>query len=219
MIGVLLAVIPLAMVDSLNPATLTMGAALTLVDRPVRALRANVTAVYMTYFSIGTVATLGSASLIRDALTTRASAVETTRLASGLLLTMVALYLWRTRRHSTSTPRPHPRIGRAGAALLGVLVTILDAPTAVPYIAAIAVITHAHLTAVEAVVILAVYCEIYTLPLQVVLAIHMRMGRAGHHLIVAMRRRVERWAPVVLSAFCLVIGLALTIDGLLSLLE
>jgi hypothetical protein len=33
-----------------------------------------------------------------------------------------------------------------------------------------------------------------------------------------MRRRIERWAPVVLSAFCLAIGLALTIDALLPLL-
>ena len=191
------------MLDSLNPATLTMGAALTMVDRPVRALRANITAAYVTYFLIGAVATLGSASLVREALTTKASAVETTRLVPGLLLIVFALYEWRTRRHRTSAPRPHPRIGRAGAALLGVLVTILDAPTAVPYIATIAIITHAHLTAVETIVILAVYCEIHTLPLQAVLAIHVRMGRAGHHLIVAMRRRVERSAPVVLSALCL----------------
>lgn len=219
MIGVLLAVVPLAMLDSLNPATLAMGAALTTVDRPVRALQANITAVYATYFSIGAIAALTSASLIREALTINASAVEASRLMPGLLLIAVALYLWRTRRRGTATYRPHPRIGRTRAALLGLLVTILDAPTAVPYIAAIAIITHAHLDAVETLVILTVYCEIYTLPLQAVLAIHVRMGRAGDQLIVAMRRRIARWGPVVLSAFCLVIGLALSIDALLPLLS
>ncbi len=83
----------------------------------------------------------------------------------------------------------------------------------------VAIITHAHLDAIETLVILAVYCEIYTLPLQAVLAIHVRMGRAGQQLIVSMRRRVERWAPVALSAFCVVIGLALSIDALLPLLS
>jgi len=73
-------------------------------------------------------------------------------------------------------------------------------------------------TLFDTITILAVYCEIYTLPPQVILLIHVRMGRAGHHLIVALRDRVERWAPLVLSGFCLLARAALTGDALWSFL-
>jgi cytochrome c biogenesis protein CcdA len=219
MIGVLLAVIPLAMVDSLNPASITIAVCLTVVDRPVPALRANIAAVYITYFLIAVAVTLGPGNAIRDVIGHHSStAVQMTALLSGLLLIAVSVLLWRHRGRSSDAPEPHAGIGRRGAALLGVLGTIADIPTAAPLIAAIALIEHTHLSVVSALVIFAVYCEIYTLPLQAVLAIHVRMGRAGHHLIVAMRWRVERWAPVVLSAFCLVIGFALITDALLPLL-
>jgi len=87
MIGVLLVAIPLRMVDSLNPATLTIGACLTLVDRLARALRANISAVCLTYFSVGAAATLGPAATIRTVLTGQSSgALALIRVIPGLLL-------------------------------------------------------------------------------------------------------------------------------------
>ncbi len=214
MIGVLLAVVPLAMVDSLNPATLTMGACLTIVDRPVRALRANIVAVYITYYSIGILATLGPAAAIVRALSGNSgSAAQVAHLVEGLLLFAAGAYLWHRRKRTSGTPRPPPTIGRAGAALLGVLVTIADIPTAVPYLAAIAILASSHLAVSGKLIVLTVYCLIYTLPLQAVLAIQIVMGRAGRGLITALHQGVERWAPLALSALCVLLGVALTGDA------
>ena len=55
-------VIPLALVDSLNPAGIAIAVCLTVVDRPAPALRPNIAAIYVTYFVAVSTSTAGQRS-------------------------------------------------------------------------------------------------------------------------------------------------------------
>ncbi len=166
----LLSVAGLALLDSLNPATIA-GIALILLlpgERRVVKGAALVIGAYLTVFAVGFGIYLGAdaaAGVIADGL------VWLRRLAFGLaagaLLISAGRRLRSHRRRAIALPA---WLTVRTAAPFGVLVTAADLPNAFPYFIAIERLVTAEITVGMGLLVLAVYAVVYCLPCLILLA-------------------------------------------------
>jgi cytochrome c biogenesis protein CcdA len=175
------AIVGLAVVDSINPSALLATVALLLRGRRARPLVVvYVAAVLVTYFAIGLALTLGL-GLTPEALIQSDAAYRTQGVLGAAMLAYAVLVPGRGRKRVASEPRRLPAAGRPAAVFaLGVAVTVLELPTALPYLGAAGAIARAELAVAEWLPLLVIYNLIFVLPPLVLLAGHAALGdRAG----------------------------------------
>ena len=170
------AIVGLAVVDSINPSALLATIALLLRGRSARPLVAvYVVAVLATYFAIGLALTLGlgltpAAVLESDATYRVQGALGAARLAYARLAPG-------GRRRDPVEPRGLPAVRRPAAVFaLGAAVTVLELPTALPYLGAVGAITRADLAVGDWLPLLVTYNLIFVLPPLALLAGHVALG-------------------------------------------
>lgn len=175
----------LALLDSLNPATLV---AITLIllgsrRRPAAEALGFVVGAFASVFLVGLALYLGAeaaASAITGALTwLRRGAFG---LAALVLLASAVRSLRARRRSAIGLPDWFSPLTAAG---LGVVMTGADLPNAFPYFIAIERLLAAEIPTGTAVVVLALYAVIYCLPCLVLLALGLRRG---DRVLTALRR-------------------------------
>lgn len=169
-VGLLLTVTGLALLDSLNPATI-LGVALILLlpgGRPVPTALAYVLGAYLTVFALGVglyLAADAAAGVIDGGL------VWVRRIAFGLAALMLLRAAVRRLRpsHRTAVALP-PWFSMWTALPLGAVVTAADLPNAFPYAIAIERLVSAGVGPPLGLAVLAGYSLVYCLPCLVLLA-------------------------------------------------
>jgi cytochrome c biogenesis protein CcdA len=185
------AIVGLAVVDSINPSALLATIALLLRGRPARPLVAvYVVAVLVTYFAIGLALTLGLGLTPRALLESDAAYLAQGVLGAAMLAYAV-LAPGRRRERGPAEPRRLPAAGRPAAVFaLGVAVTVLELPTALPYLGAVGAITRADLAVGDWLPLLVTYNLIFVLPPLALLAGHMALGDRAGVLLERLRDRL-----------------------------
>jgi hypothetical protein len=217
--GLLLAVAGLALLDSLNPATI-VGVALILVlpgRHPVRAALAYVTGAYLTVLALGAglyLAADAAAEVVDGGL------VWVRRVAFGLAALMLLRAAVRRLRPSRRARIALPAWFTAWTALpLGAVVTAADLPNAFPYAIAIERLVSAGVPAPQGLLVLAGYALVYCLPCLVLLAAGVAWGPHVRPRLTALydrfgrARDVPRSLPAALGLGALaaaVAGIAVT---------
>lgn len=211
MTGVLIAGIAgLALLDSLNPATIV---AITLIlltgpRRPTLSAMAFVTGAALTVFTLGAVVFISAgaaAEVVGDGI------VWLRRLAFGLAA--VALFVSAARR---LRPRPRQAISLpvwfspATALPLGVMMTGADLPNAFPYFIAIERLINAEANAITGLAVLAGYAVIYCLPCLVLLL----AGRLLHERVQPRLQRLFRGLTTGTSPRSVPAAIALAVLGI-----
>jgi cytochrome c biogenesis protein CcdA len=159
------AVVGLAALDSINPSALLATVALLLRGRPARPLVAvYVAAVLVTYFAVGLALTLGLGLTPETVIRSDAAYLAQAALGAGMLAYAV-LAPGRTRQRGAATARRVPAATRPAAVFaLGVAVTALELPTALPYLGAVGMMTRADLAVADWLPLLVTYNLIFVLP-------------------------------------------------------
>ena len=211
------AIVGLAVVDSINPSALLATIALLLRGRPARPLVAvYVTAVLVTYFAIGLVLTLGLGLTPEAVLASDAAYVAQGVLGAAMLAYAVAAP--GRGRHRDRDPATNPRLPsvRRPAAVfaLGMAVTVLELPTALPYLGAAGAITRADLAVRDWLPLLAVYNLIFVLPPLALLAAHVALGDRAGALLERLRTRLGGAAREGLLWLLGLVGFFLLADAL-----
>jgi len=190
----LASLIALAVVDSINPSALVITLALLTRPGPGRAVAVYVAAIFATYFGIGAATLLGLASVwpqLGPALDGRAGFV-----LQGLV--GAALFAWSVRPAKGGPPSRASAPPSTGAyvalAALGVTVTVLELPTALPYLGALAILADADLPASGWVPLLAGYNLVFVMPPLLLLAAHLALGDRVAARFAGLRVRLERSA-------------------------
>ena len=185
------AIVGLAVVDSINPSALLATIVLLLRGKPARPLVAvYVAAILVTYFAVGLALTLGLGLTPRALVESDAA-----YLAQGVLgAAMLAYAVLAPGRGRERGPAPGPRLPavRRPAAVfaLGVAVTFLELPTALPYLGAVGAITRADLAVADWLPLLAAYNLIFVLPPLALLAAHVALGDRAGALLERLRTRL-----------------------------
>ena len=207
------AIVGLAVVDSINPSALLATIALLLRGRPARSLVAvYVTAVLATYFAIGLVLTLGLGLTPEAVLASDAAYVAQGVLGAAMLAYAVAAP-GRGRDPATNPKLPSVR-GPAAVFALGMAVTVLELPTALPYLGAVGAITRADLAVGDWLPLLAVYNLIFVLPPLALLAAHVALGDRAGALLERLRTRLGGAAREGLLWLIGLVGFFLLADAL-----
>ena len=213
----LASLIALAVVDSINPSAIVVTLALLTRPGHGRAVVVYVAAIFATYFAIGAATLLGLASLwqqLGPALDGPAGFV-----LQGLI--GLALLVWSMRPAQDGSPSRASTLPSTGTylalAALGVTVTMLELPTALPYLGALAILTAADLPASRWVPLLAGYNAIFVTP-PLLLAAHLALGDRVAARYAGLRARLERGALNAAQSIAGVVGAGLVLWSAIELL-
>jgi cytochrome c biogenesis protein CcdA len=198
-----LGILGFAAVDSLNPSTIVACAYILSTPRPLRRALAYAGGVFTTYLSIGTIMVFGFGHRANEIIDRLRSGTPRAILFVGIgaLCIAVSIRHWRKRPRREKQALRGPRRGSLlGTFGLGATMTLIDAPTAFPYVGALGVIARTQASAPVEFVILVLYNVIFISPALVMISSWRLSGDAGISVIEGLRTRLSnlfadrRWA-------------------------
>ena len=184
--------VSLALIDSINPSAIVITLYLLTSSRATGQVVVYIAAIFVTYFALGATMMLGV-----DTLAPSLGTVLDSRpglIAQSAVGLAVLVYCLTASRESSRSDRIAPPSGSTYAALavLGVTVTAMELPTAVPYFAAIALLASAELPKHEWAVLLVLYNAIFVLPPVALLVGHLTLGPRLGERYEALAQRLQR---------------------------
>jgi cytochrome c biogenesis protein CcdA len=190
---VLLGLFALALVDSINPSAIVVTLYLLSGGRMPAQIVVYVAAIFLTYLTLGVMMMSGIDALLPSLETMGSGRLGLT--VQGLVGLAMLLYAIRAPTTARSAPRVEPTASSyAALALLGVTVTTLELPTALPYFGAIALLTTADLPMARWLPLLLLYNVIFVLPPVLLLVGHVALGRRLDARYVNLRERLQAGA-------------------------
>lgn len=218
MLRILGLVLCIGLADSVSPSTSLTGLLLASGSNPRRSVLEFAAGVFAVFLLAGLILTLGPGSAIL-ALVPYPSA--TTRYVletiAGVAMLLVAAKLWRRRGSPESRALASLDTTRRGPAAMGVAIGIVELPTAFPYFAAIAAIIGSGVDLASRVILVAVYCVCFVLPLLgIAVTITIAGAPAVERLVRARRWLATHW-PMLLSRLALVAGVFVVTLGVTGL--
>lgn len=213
------AVLLLALLDSVNPSAIVVTLYLlsTSGSRALSQVGVYVAAVFSTYLMLGVTMLLGIESLLPSL--GRAFSGPT-----GLVVqSLVGLALLAYSLTAKSGPRPAPVVAKPSAgsyaalAMLGVTVTAMELPTALPYLAAIGLISSAELPLPAWAPLLVVYNLIFVLPPIALLAGHLLLRERLAASYASFQQRLETGARETGLWVAGLVGWGLLVTGVIEL--
>ena len=210
-VGVLL----LALVDSINPSAIVVTLLLlsTAGSRAHVQVPVYVGTIFTTYLLIGVLMVLGLGALLPSVSVYAGLVIQ-----SLIGLALLTYSLTGSRRRGSAPAVARPSAGSyAALVFLGATVTVMELPTAVPYLGAIALISEAELSPRAWVPLLVVYNVIFVLPPILLLAGHLVLKDRLAHSYAALTERLERGARETALWIAGLVGGALFLTGVIEL--
>jgi cytochrome c biogenesis protein CcdA len=210
----LLSLLALALVDSINPSAIVVTLYLLGRQRVPARVVVYVAAIFVTYLTLGAMMMSGIDALLPSVRTLANSRFAFVQSLIGLAMLVYAVRAPATAR---SAPRVEPRAATyAALALLGVTVTAMELPTAVPYFGAIALLTAADLPTAQWLPLLAVYNTIFVLPPVLLLLGHITCGRRLEARYADLRKRLQTGAHKTMLWIFGLVGGGLLVAGVVE---
>lgn len=224
MAALALAVVAIALPDSLNP-TLIVGAVyLALGSHPVRRTLAFTISAFVVTLLGGLLIALGLGDLILSALPKLSRAVkwETMTIVGAALVFGAGLIWWRRGSLADSEPpsrrKPADAAREGGSAvLMGGGIAGVEFLTAFPYFAAIAMVLGASVSAAGKLFLLVLYNLIYVLPLIAIVISCAVMGEEGGRRLAPIGDWIAMRWPTVVAPMVGAVGVGLTVCGIVQL--
>ena len=211
----ILSVGALSLLDMLSPAMLGVTVYLLLAgkDRLVIRLFVYLLTVAGFYFIVGALLMLGL-----DAVLASISGIVQNRAVSwamtvvGGALFIASFFIPAHNKNSSKLRRPKSK--SIGAMIgLGVTTSIIEVATALPYFAAIGLMTTSQLTIFQWVPVLAAYNFIMVLPPLFLLGLHLLFGRFMQKPLERIRVRIDQSTGSILSWIMCIAGLILVLNS------
>jgi cytochrome c biogenesis protein CcdA len=209
----------LALLDSINPSAIVVTLYLlsTAGSRALRQVTVYVATIFVTYLLLGVLMVLGLGVVLP-------SVGEILRGRPGLIVqSLVGLALLAFSLTAEKHPESTQAVSRPAAStyaalvLLGVSVTAMELPTAIPYFAAIALIAEAELAIRSWGPLLVTYNVIFVLPPIALLLGHLVLHNRLAGPYAALRQRLERGARETMLWVVGLVGGWLFVTGVIEL--
>jgi hypothetical protein len=214
-----LAIVAIALPDSLNPTLIVADLYMVMGAHPVRRAILFTAAAFTVTLAGGLAIGLGIGDLILSLVPKPTHAVKWVIFgAAGVALVVVGGLLW-WRRESIASPPPsrEEHSGGGSPLAMGAGIAGVELLTAFPYFAAIALIVGASVSAASRIFLLLLYNVVYVMPLIAIVVIRAVMGeRAGTVLTPIGDWIATRW-PIVVAPLAATVGVILGVDAILQL--
>ena len=218
MLNIIFLILPLAAVDSLNPLTIATHIFLLTTKKPLKRAIGYIAGVFLMYFIGGFLLILGAEQILKSLLNISIF-YEITLIGYiiELILGIWAVYYgYKISKKKENQIKEYFEKAKSlsfyQSFLLGLVATVGDLPTAIPYFAAIALILKTKITFFNIFILLFIYCLIYVLPLIILLCfIFMRKSAL---LFQKAGEFIDKWSNKILVAMCVLVGILLVIDSI-----
>jgi cytochrome c biogenesis protein CcdA len=217
MIDLLITLISLALVDCLNPATISTQAFLLIgTQKPQRRAIAHALGVYVSYFLIGFLIVFGLGELLKPLLTYTLGTVEyAILLVVGSVLIFLALRMNTKNQTKMGTYIEKVRnLSPVKTFFFGFFSTFMDIPTAFPYFAAIALLIGVQLPFMGLTTLLLIYDFIYILPLLILLGVYLVTRGKSASLLKKINDKITMWSVKIVKPFLILIGALLIVASI-----
>jgi cytochrome c biogenesis protein CcdA len=212
---VLLGLLALALVDSINPSAIVVTLYLLSRERATAQVVVYIAAIFLTYLALGVAMMSGV-----DALLPSLNSMSDGRLGfivQGIVGLAMLVYAFRAPAAAKSSPPAEPTAtSYVALALLGVTVTAMELPTAVPYFGAIALLTSADLPVARWLPLLVLYNAIFVLPPVLLLLGHVVFGTRVNARYAQLRERLQAGARETMLWIFGLVGGALFVSSLIE---
>ena len=221
MFGLALAVVAIAIPDSLNPSLIVTDVYFAIGEHPFRRTLAFAMAAFVVTLAAGLLIALGLGDLIISLLPKLSHQVKWDVLTCvGVLMVAAGVAIW-LRRHQLGASEPPSKHAHHGsgssAALAGAGIAGVEILTAFPYFGAIALIVGASVSGTSKVALLVLYCVVYVLPLiAIVVACGVLNAQQRQRIAPVGDWIAMRW-PIVAAPLVMLVGIALSIYGVVQL--
>lgn len=211
--SLVLAVLGIALVDSVNPSALAMTSYLVVRPDPWRVIRAYICGIFTLYFAAGLIVVLlfGRAiDRIVDRLTSPVIpyAIEVVVGLAALVYAVRSPTAGnRTKPTAPATLTPRRAFG------LGLTITAIEGTTALPYLGALGAISRAQVPPAGAVVLLLAYNLIFIAPPTALALVVWRTDTKLLELLTSRRDRGTGIGRTVLRVACGILGVVLLVDA------
>jgi cytochrome c biogenesis protein CcdA len=182
----------LAFIDSINPSAIVITLYLLTRSQAAVQVAVYIAAIFVTYFALGMTMMLGVDTLapsLGAALDSRPGLIAQSLV--GLAIVVYCLTASTDASEAVAVPAPSAST-YAALAVLGVTVTAMELPTALPYFAAIALLASAALPNLGWVPLLVLYNVIFVLPPIALLVGHLVLGQRVRQRYEALGQRLQR---------------------------
>jgi len=216
-----LAVVGIALPDSLNPSLIVAAVYLAVGPRPFRQTLVFTVSAFVVTLAGGLVVALGLGDLILSLLpklSDKAKWRVMTVVGVALVAGGVALY-WRRKSLAADEPpsrRPRPG-GGTSSALMGASIAGIEFLTAFPYFAAIAMVVGSSVSPGQKVFLIVLYNVVYILPLIALVIACAVMGEKGGRLVAPIGDWIAMRWPIVAAPLIGAAGVALSAYGITQL--
>lgn len=204
----------LALADAINPTSLGIGLYLLLHHNYVHKLLVFVAGLFVTYFLFGVALELGVARHFLELWGERHPATVAVSILIGGAMVVYGLLLGRRPKRRRKALQERSIVSLPSAFALGGLATLMDLPTAFPYLGAITVIGRLELTYTQVVLVLFVYNLVVILPLIVLLLVRVRTHRHSEAVVRRLQRKVFAWERLGLRILLIALGIVFMLDSL-----
>jgi cytochrome c biogenesis protein CcdA len=212
------AVVAIALADCINPSLIGGELFVATGEHPRRNTIAFTVAAWLVTFVSGLALALGLGDLIL-ALVPKPSRTLKYELiaAAGVVLVIGAAVVWIRRGSLVSTEASSDRRGsHRPAALLGAGIAGIELLTAFPYFAAIAMIVGSGASNVGRLLLLILYCVIYTLPLIAIAVLIAVMGERAERILRPAGNWLSAHWPAVVAPLTAAFGIGLLAFGIVQ---
>ncbi len=219
MIALALAVVAIAVPDSLNPSLIVAAVYLALGTHALRRTIEFTIAAFVVTLAGGLAIALGLGDLIRSLLPKPSHTVKWDVItAVGVLVMCGGAVIWWRRDALAAAPESPRKPTQGGSAvLMGAGIAGVELLTAFPYFAAIAIVLGSSVSAAGKASLLVLYNLIYVLPLIAITVVRAIMGERGAELLVSVSDWIQTHWPTIVAPIAGVVGAAITTYGIVQL--
>ena len=167
---------------------------------------------YLSYLLLGIVVALGARSVL-DFLTAEPRPIAYgAGIAIGILLVVLGVRNLKTGFPVVGIDQPVGR-GPGRTLSLSLVLTVVTAPAALPYLAAIDLILQSDAGKLELLTALAIYCAVYVAPMIALVTLRSVAGKRSAALLARIHRTVTTSVPRVAAVLVLILGLVIIAEG------
>ncbi len=220
MLSLAIAVVAIALPDSVNPSLIAAELLVAGGPRPGARTLAFTAAAFAVTLAAGVALALGLGDLIVSLLPKPGKTLKYSLItAAGVVLVAGGVGIW-LRRRALAARTPDAQAGRrshGSAVLVGAGVAGIELLTAFPYFAAIALVVGSSVSVAAKLLLIVLYCFIYTLPLLGIAVVCLVMGaRAEAVLRPTVGWLLARW-PLLVAPLAGCLGIGLVVYGIVNL--
>lgn len=219
MLKLAIAVVAIALADCINPSLIGGELFVATGERPRQKTIAFTVAAWVVTFVFGLAIALGLGDLILALVPKPGRTLKYELIAAaGVVLVVGGAVVWIRRGSLVSTEATQKRDApNRPAALMGAGIAGLELLTAFPYFAAIAMIIGSGVSNAERLLLLILYCVIYTLPLIAIAVIIAVMGERAERVLEPVGVWLSAHWPAVVAPLTAAFGIGLLAFGIVQL--